>query len=140
MTDRLKYIFLELPSVKSIDEGSSDLAKLCYALHNMTALKSRPKEMQAEIFELLFNSAEIAKFTPEEKVKYEHDMTTDRDIRNQIAFSREEGLKEGLEKGMEKGARETLIEMAKKMVANGNYSEEQIKEFTGLFPSEYSDN
>lgn len=103
-------------------------------------LKSRPKEMQAEIFELLFNSAEIAKFTPEEKVKYEHDMTTDRDIRNQIAFSREEGLKEGLEKGMEKGAREALIEMAKKMVANGNYSEEQIKELTGLLPSEYSDN
>ena len=96
--------------------------------------------MQAEIFELLFNSAEIAKFTPEEKVKYEHDMTTDRDIRNQIAFSREEGLKEGLEKGMEKGARETLIEMARKMVANGNYSEEQIKELTGLLPSEYSDN
>jgi len=96
--------------------------------------------MQAEIFELLFNSAEIAKFTPEEKVKYEHDMTTDRDIRNQIAFSREEGLKEGLEKGMEKGARETLIEMAKKMVSNGNYSEEQIKELTGLLPSEYSDN
>ena len=92
--------------------------------------------MQTEIFELLFNSAEIAKFTPEEKVKYEHDMTTDRDIRNQIAFSREEGLKEG----MEKGAIETLIEMAKKMVANGNYSEEQIKELTGLFPSEYSDN
>ena len=96
--------------------------------------------MQAEIFELLFNSAEIAKFTPEEKVKYEHDMTTDRDIRNQIAFSREEGLKEGMEKGMEKGAREALIEMAKKMVANGNYSVEQIKELTGLLPSEYSDN
>ena len=136
MTDRLKYIFLELPNVKSISNNSSDLAKLCYALHNMTALKSRPKEMQAEIFELLFNSAEIAKFTPEEKVKYEHDMTTDRDIRNQIAFSREEGLKEG----MEKGARETLIEMARKMVSNGNYSEEQIKELTGLLPSEYSDN
>ena len=136
MTDRLKYIFLELPNVKSISNNSSDLAKLCYALHNMTVLKSRPKEMQTEIFELLFNSAEIAKFTPEEKVKYEHDMTTDRDIRNQIAFSREEGLKEG----MEKGAREALIEMAKKMVANGNYSQEQIKELTGLLPSEYSDN
>jgi hypothetical protein len=69
----------------------------------MTALKSRPKEMQAEIFELLFNSAEIAKFTPEERIKYEHDMTTDRDIRNQIAFSREEGMKEGIKEGMEKG-------------------------------------
>ena len=110
MTDRLKYIFLELPNVKSIDEGSSDLAKLCYALHNMTALKSRPKEMQAEIFELLFNSAEIAKFTPEEKVKYERDMTTERDIRNQIAYSREEGLAEGLEKGRAEGKAEGKAE------------------------------
>ena len=106
MTERLRYYFLELPNVKSISEESSDLEKLCYALHNMTALKSRPKEMQAEIFELLFNSAEIAKFTPEEKIKYENDMTTERDIRNQIAFSREQGLKEGIEKGIEKGASE----------------------------------
>ncbi len=103
MTGRLRYYFLELPNVKSITHKSSDLEKLCYALHNMTALKSRPKEMQAEIFELLFNSAEIAKFTPEERIKYEHDMTTDRDIRNQIAFSREEGMKEGIKEGMEKG-------------------------------------
>ena len=110
MTDRLKYIFLELPNVKSIDEGSSDLAKLCYALHNMTALKSRPKEMQAEIFELLFNSAEIAKFTPEEIVKYERDMTTERDIRNQIAYSHEEGLAEGLEKGRAEGLAEGIAE------------------------------
>ena len=55
----------------------------------------RPPQMQTEIFELLFNSAEIAKFTPEEKIKYEFDMTTERDIRNQIAYGREEGRAEG---------------------------------------------
>ena len=66
--------------------------------------------MQAEIFELLFNSAEIAKFTPEEIVKYERDMTTERDIRNQIAYSREEGLAEGLEKGRAEGKAEGLAE------------------------------
>ena len=66
--------------------------------------------MQAEIFELLFNSAEIAKFTPEEIVKYERDMTTERDIRNQIAFSREEGLAEGLENGRAEGKAEGLAE------------------------------
>ena len=131
MTDRLKYIFLELPNVKSIDEGSSDLAKLCYALHNMTALKSRPKEMQAEIFELLFNSAEIAKFTPEEKVKYEHDMTTDRDIRNQIAFSREEGLAEGLEKGRAEGKAEGKAEVAKALEHLG-IDADIIRKATGL--------
>ena len=59
--------------------------------------------MAAEIFELLFDSAEIAKFTAEEKVKYEYDMTTERDIRNQIVYSREEGRVEGREEGLAEG-------------------------------------
>ena len=97
MTDRIGYTFLELPKVRTISDQSTNLEKLCYALHNMTVLRSRPPEMAAEIFELLFDSAEIAKFTAEEKVKYEYDMTTERDIRNQIAYSREEGREEGRE-------------------------------------------
>ena len=110
MTDRISFIFLELPNARFDPKRSSDLEKLCYALHNMTALKSRPTEMQAEIFELLFNSAEIAKFTPQEKAKYEYDMTTERDRRNELAYSREEGLKEGMEKGREEGRQEGLEE------------------------------
>ena len=87
--------------------------------------------MQAEIFELLFNSAEIAKFTPEEKVKYEHDMTTDRDIRNQIAFSREEGLAEGLEKGRAEGLAEGKAEVAKALEHLG-IDADIIRKATGL--------
>lgn len=97
-------------------------------------LKSRPKEMQAEIFELLFNSAEIAKFTPEEKVKYEHDMTTDRDIRNQIAYSREEGLAEGLEKGRAEGK----AEVAKALKSMG-FDADVILQSTGLNPDDLKD-
>ena len=103
MTDRIGYTFLELPKVRTISDQSTNLEKLCYALHNMTILRSRPSEMAAEIFELLFDSAEIAKFTAEEKVKYEYDMTTERDIRNQIAYSREEGRVEGREEGLAEG-------------------------------------
>ena len=103
MTDRVNYTFLELPKVKTISTESSNLEKLCFALHNMTALRSRPPQMQAEVFELLFNSVEIAKFTPEEKIKYENDMTTERDIRNQIAYSREEGRAEGKIEGRAEG-------------------------------------
>ena len=76
----------------------------------MTVLKSRPPEMAAEIFELLFSSAEIAKFAPEEKIRYEYDMTTERDIRNQIAYGREEGREEGLAEGLEKGRAEGRAE------------------------------
>ena len=106
MTNRVHYYFLELPKIRSISESSTDLEKFCYAMHNMTALKSRPREMQAEIFELLFNSAEIANFTPEEKIKYEHDMTTERDRRNQLAFSYDKGVQEGMERGREEGREE----------------------------------
>ena len=135
MTDRLKFIFLELPNVQSITEDSPDLAKLCYALHNMTTLKSRPQVMQAEIFELLFNSAEITKFTPQEKIRYENDMTTERDIRNQIAYSKEEGLKEGLEQG-----RQALILTARKLVVEIGLSAEQAAKATGLSPDEFMKN
>lgn len=44
--------------------------------------------------------------TPEEKVKYEHDMTTERDRRNQLAFSYDKGVQEGMERGREEGREE----------------------------------
>ena len=123
MTDRISYTFLELPKVTSISDKSSNLEKLCFALHNMTALKSRPPEMQAEIFDLLFNSAEISKFTPEEKVKYEHDMTTERDIRNQIQYAKEQGI--------EQGAGQKAVEIARKMLADG-LPLSSVSSYTGL--------
>ena len=119
MTDRVHYYFLELPKIRSISDSSTTLEKFCYAMHNMTVLKSRPKGMQAEIFELLFNSAEIANFTPEEKVKYEHDMTTERDRRNQLAFSYDKGMEEGMEKGMEKGLEKGREEILNRMKSYG---------------------
>ena len=127
MTDRISYTFLELPKVLSISNESSNLEKLCYALHNMTVLKSRPPEMTAEIFELLFESAEIAKFAPEEKIRYEHDMTTERDIRNQIAYSREEGRAEG--------AGEKSIEIARRMLSDG-LPVSSVALYTGLTESQ----
>ena len=89
--------------------------------------------MAAEIFELLFDSVEIAKFTAEEKVKYEYDMTTERDIRNQIAYSREEGREEGLAEGLEKGRAEGRAEgkaeerrlIARKLKEKG-FSDEEV--------------
>ena len=45
----------------------------------------------------MFESAEIATFTPQERIKYIHDMTTERDIRNQLAYARKEGREEGRE-------------------------------------------
>ena len=48
--------------------------------------------------------------TPEEKDKYEHDMTTERDRRNQSAFSYDKGVEEGRKQGIEKGIKKGRVE------------------------------
>ncbi|MBO6247796.1 MAG: hypothetical protein J6N54_03175 [Bacteroidales bacterium] len=52
-------------------------------------------------------------------------MTTERDIRNQIAYSREEGLAEGLEKGRAEGKAEERRLIAQKLKERG-FSDEEM--------------
>ena len=103
MTDRIQYIFLELPNCRAVTPESTVLEKFCYALHNLESLPGKPEGFEGELFRLLFETAEIATFTSQEKIKLENDMRTERDLRNQIAYAREEGWEEGREKGIEEG-------------------------------------
>ena len=105
----------------------------------MPSFKEQPGVLEEEIFRLLFESAEISKFTPEESIKYLHDMTTERDIHNQIRFAEKKGLakgiEEGTEKGREEGAAQKSREIARQMLAK-NYSQKEIAELTGLSAEE----
>ena len=95
MTDSLHYIFLELPNCKkALTPEATVLDNFCYSLHNMQFLEKRPSELRQEIFELLFEAANIATFAPEDKIKYEYTMTTERDIRNQIRYAEKKGRAE----------------------------------------------
>ena len=108
MSDRLQFLFLELPNCrKALTPAATVLDNVCYALHNMENLTDRPAELKEEIFRLLFKSAEIATFTPQERVKYQNDMTTQRDIQNQIAYAERKGEAKGLVKGKAEGRTET---------------------------------
>ena len=46
---------------------------------------------------LLFSSADLHNFAPEDKTKYHNDMTTERDIQNQIDFAMDKGIEKGRE-------------------------------------------
>ena len=128
MTGSLQFVFLELTNCrKALTPEATLLDNFCYALHNMEHLTDRPEELKEEIFKRLFKTAEIATFTPEERIKYENDMTTERDIQNYISYAREKGLEEGMEKGMEKG----LLEAARNMLAEG-FSIDLVVKCTGL--------
>ncbi len=62
-----------------------------------------PKSLQEKVFLQLFESAEIAKFTPKEYQDYEDSLKYYRDLKNSLDTAKEEGLIEGMEKGMQKG-------------------------------------
>jgi len=109
MTDDLHYIFLEVGKCRG-DAGAPLIERVGYALYNLPELQSKPEGYDEEIFDLLFSSADLNKFAPADKIKYQNDMTTERDIQNQIDFAMDKGLEkgraEGLERGLAKGREE----------------------------------
>ena len=84
---------------------------------------------------LLFDSAELSKFTADERAKYQLEMTTERDIHNQIVYARDKGLEEGLEQGRAEGraegAREQAVESARYFLRLG-LTNEDVSKGTGL--------
>ena len=119
MTGRIQYIFLELPNCRTVSPDSTVLEKFCYALHNLEDLPGKPEGFEGELFRLLFETAEIATFTPQEKIRLENDMRTERDLRNQIAYARESGVEEGLARGREEGREEERSRMLAELRKQG---------------------
>ena len=61
----------------------------------------------------------VPRFTPEEKLKYEHDMMTERDYTNILNTYRDEALAEGLAEGEVKGRLEGKAEGMAEGLAEG---------------------
>ena len=95
---------------KELHECGSLVDKWCYSLKHIGTLDRLPEELRVRAFERLFEACEIAKFTPEEKLKYEHDMITERDYDNIIYTAKTEGRAEGIAEGEAKGRAEGLAE------------------------------
>lgn len=136
MTDDLHYTFLEVTKCHDSPEASF-VEKIGYALNNMESFERRPDSLAGEFFDLLFNSADISKFANEDKIKYLNDMTTERDIQNQIEYSNEEGYRKGKAEGRVEGRAEGIELVAANLKAEGlplnviakatGLTEEQIK-------------
>lgn len=128
----VEYLFLEIPNCrKAMTSEASLLDNFCYAMRNMPEMEERPKELKGEIFELLFNSAEINKFAPKERSEYIKQMITIRDIVNQMATAEEKGLAKGREEGEAKGKAEASQDIALGMLADG-MDVSVVAKYTGL--------
>lgn len=125
---KLTFVYIELPKFKKKEEElETQFEKWLYVFRHLAELKDRPQKLQDKIFQRLFEAAEIAQFTPDEREAYEKSLKYYRDLKNVVDTSheegrlegREEGRAEGLEEGIEKGRNEEEIEIAKKMILQG---------------------
>ena len=122
--DKLTFIYLEMPKFnKTVDELETRFEKWLYVIKNLNKLDRIPEKLKEKIFDKLFESAEIAKFTTEQIRSYEDSLKYYRDIKNSIDTAKEEGKIEG--------KTERNVEIAKKALAKG-LSIKDVSELTGM--------
>ena len=138
--DKLTFVYLEMPKFnKTEDELVTMFDKWMYVLRNLGRLLDRPKALQDRIFQKVFEQAEIARYSREERREYEASIknywdyystmktATDKAIAKGRAEGLAEGRAEGETIGIEKNRRENALKMkADKMPV------ELIAKYTGL--------
>jgi predicted transposase/invertase (TIGR01784 family) len=130
--DKLTFIYLEMPKFnKTIDELENRFDKWLYVIKNLNRLDRVPDKLKEQIFEKLFEIAEIAKFTPQQVQSYEDSLKYYRDLKNSLDTARDEGIAEGMEKGVEIGLQKGIEKIAIEMIKE-NETDEKIHRFTGL--------
>lgn len=126
--DKLTFLYLEMPKfTKGEEELKTLYDKWLFVLHNLSRLMKRPATLQERIFTRLFEQAEIARYTPEERQDYEDSLKVYRDMKNVLDTAelrglekgRKEGRREGRKEGIEQGTFEERRKNAKAMKALG---------------------
>ena len=138
--DKLTFLYLEMPKfTKGEEELKTLYDKWLFVLHNLSRLMKRPATLQERIFTRLFEQAEIARYTPEERQDYEDSLKVYRDMKNVLDTAelrglekgRKEGRREGRKEGIEQGTFEERRKNAKAMNALGLPLETIVK-VTGM--------
>ena len=137
LTDRVTFIFIELPKFrKSIDELDGNVLEgMYFCFKNMAVLEECPKVLTHQIFRKIFEVSELYNMDQDTRDKVIHKMTTERDLRNQMAYARqeaiEEGRAEGHAEGHAEGRAEVRAEVAREMLADG-MPVDKIAKYTAL--------
>ncbi|MEM9339413.1 MAG: Rpn family recombination-promoting nuclease/putative transposase [Bacteroidota bacterium] len=92
--NKLTFIYLEMPKFsKTLDELESRFEKWLYVLRNLNKLDRIPGKLREQIFEQLFETAEIAKFSHKQLNEYEESLKYYRDLKNSLDTAFEDGIK-----------------------------------------------
>ena len=117
LTDRVTFIFIELPKfTKTVEELDGNILEgMYFCFKNMAELESRPEVLDHHVFTKIFDVTELYNMDQDTRDKVLDNMTTERDLKNQMIYAREEGREEG-------------IALAIKNMAESGFNAEQIAE------------
>ena len=106
-TDKMRYIFLELPSFdKEENECETDFERWIYVLKNMDTLDRLPFKARMAVFKRLEDIVEIAALSKEDRLRYEESVKVHRDNLAVEAYALETGWEKGHEEGWNEGHKE----------------------------------
>ena len=101
LTDRVTYIFIELPKFrKRVEDLDGDVLEgMYFCLKNLPRLQDKPEVLTHDVFDKIFTITEFLNMDENTRTKIRNNMTTERDFMNQLAYARKEGREEGREEG-----------------------------------------
>jgi predicted transposase/invertase (TIGR01784 family) len=118
--DKLTFIYLEMPKfTKTVSQLVTQADKWQYLFNNLDRLQQRPLELKESIFERLFDAAEVAKFSKEERDRYEQSLKSYRDLKNVLDFAEMKALEEGIEQGFQRGVEQGMQRGIQKGIEQG---------------------
>lgn len=137
--DKLTFIYLQMPKFnKSVNELETRFEKWMFVLKNLHKLDRIPDKLRENIFEKLFLTAEIAKFSKAEHQNYEDSLKYYRDLKNSLDTAKAEGIAEGEQIGLQKGEKIGMRKVALNAKHKG-MSVKDIAELTGLSEEEIAE-
>ena len=105
LTDKLTFIFLELNKFKKgIEDLDGDVLEgMYFCMKNMTRLDSRPQVLDHEVFKKMFAVSELLNMDEITRSNVIENMTTERDLRNQMDYAKKEGINQVIRQMIAKG-------------------------------------
>jgi predicted transposase/invertase (TIGR01784 family) len=99
--DYINMVFVRLPLFrKTLEECCTLQDKLIFSLRHAHELEFKPKEFGEGVFDKIFDIAQIARFSKEERAKYEANMMNQRDQYAALKCARDEGEARGEARGV----------------------------------------
>ena len=131
-SDKLNFIFLEMPKFRKKEtELETLMDKWLYVIKNLYQLESKPAALTEGVFRRLFDIAEIAAFTKEERYDYEESLKNFRDLYNTLSTAERKGRAEGEAIGIAKGERALLTKLILAKKVKG-YTPSEIADMLGI--------